>query len=172
MTVPPAVLEHAAVPIFGRRPLLRPVPRRTARVDRLAWAARMLAAGVVCLELDLWPTVAAVRAAGLEGGDGDRFTLARPPVPLDSVLRRLGRGSEGFYTACRAYTEAVWKCLHLAPVPPKEGGWGLAGWLDGVLDLLPRPLPACVAQSLWGLAAEPLQAPEPGEVRCWMVANE
>ncbi len=132
----------------------------------------MLAAGVVCLELDFWPTVAAVRAAGLESGTDDRLSLARAPVPLDPVLRRLGRGSEGFHTACRAYAEAVWKRLHLAPVAPKEGEWGLTGWLDSVLDLLPRPLPACAAESLWGLAAEPLQVPEPGEVRCWMVPNE
>ncbi len=163
---PPAVVDHVAVPEGGRalrRPRVAlPLKRRTEL------AVRLLAAGVVLLEADLWPTVAAARRAGLDGPrDSAPIMLGRAPVPLERILRGRRGGQERFERACAAWAEAVRERLHLAPWTPAPGRWGLEAWLEPLLARLPLPLPRDVAGSLWGLAARPLPVPAAGELACW-----
>ncbi len=165
----PAVVHHAALPPPGSAGALGEVPRGMTRKERLALAARLLAAGAVLLEADLWGTVAGVRGAGLDGQG--RLVLGRVPVALDPLLRRLGDGQGGFARACARYAAAVWHRLRLAPLSAGKELWGLDGVLQAVLDELPRPLPAEVAEALWGLAVRPLPVPAEGEVRCFRAAD-
>jgi len=126
----------------------------------------------VLLEADLWPTVAAARAAGIppDGGPA-RASLGRGPVPLFALLRWIGGGHDRFEAACAAWVEAVQRCCHVAPWSPVGGRRGLEAWLEPLLDRLGPPLPDAVSAALWGVAARPLPRPEEGELACWRVSS-
>ncbi|MGD9253202.1 MAG: sigma 54-interacting transcriptional regulator [Holophagae bacterium] len=176
------LVEHPAVPIPTVEGLVGEQPAATGSVarddlsrnERYRLAVQLTAAAALLGEIDLWFSAAAYREAVVtRSTDGIGITLARFPMNLSQIHRRLGGGQLATETMRGAVIDRVASAVGLpaaaVDVARDEPDFFLDGAISRQLSELGTPLDRVTARALWALRWDELPVPEEGEAHYWYV---
>ncbi|MCP4901327.1 MAG: sigma-54-dependent Fis family transcriptional regulator [bacterium] len=178
------LVEHTAMPmpVPGRTGLELDIPpamrqTRLSRADRVRLAVQLLSATALLAEFELWPGVQGLRRSTIvKTDDGLQVRLPQLPLPLSTVLRRLGGGARAGDLLRTEVTNAVEQVTGLPEGMLSSfnvgAGFFVEPVLESVLKELGEPLDSATAQALWAIRFEAPPLPSAGETHYWKVTEQ